>query len=549
MESIFLFNAAAYARASKDDADSSTIENQIELIQDYAKSIPDIHVVSERSDNGYSGIDFLRPSFTEMMKDIEEGKINCVIVKDLSRLGRNYIEVGELIDVIFPRCKVRLIAVNDHYDSLNPRSESDDIIIPFKNLINEQYLRDFSIKIRSHLDVKRKNGEFVAAFASYGYIRDPNDKHRLVVDEHAAEVVRGIFRMKIEGMSQQKIADRLSEIGEPSPAEYKKRNSNYTAQFQTHPRASWSAVAVGRILRNPAYIGTLIQGTQTTPNYKVKKRVVKPEEEWHITPESHEPIISRDDYETVNGLLLQDTRTSPDKNTVYPLSGMMFCGDCGNNMVRKNAGKYRYYTCATNKAVKGCTAHYFRQSKFENDVMDAIQYQIACVLDIEKSLAFIRSLPSQRRNAVKLNAQVSDREREIKSCETYKRSLYEDYKDGVITIEDYTAFSNDYTEQIEVLNQALTRLRQEIELILADDSPSHKWVEQFKQYRKVTELSRELAVNLIERIDVYEGKRISICFRYQDRLEMAHEVLNDIIPSTPSETGHHQAQVDEMGCM
>lgn len=536
MKSIFLYNAAAYSRASKDDADSSTIENQTELIHDYVKSMPDIRVVSERSDNGYSGIDFSRPSFTEMMKDIEAGRINCVIVKDLSRLGRNYIEVGELIDVIFPRYNVRLIAVNDHYDSLNPRSESDDIIIPFKNLINEQYLRDFSIKIRSNLNVKRKNGNFVAAFAPYGYRRDENNKHRMVIDEHAAEVVRDIFRMKIEGMSQQKISDRLNDIGEPSPAEYKKRDTNYTAQFQTHARASWSAVAVGRILKNPVYIGTLVQGTQTTPNYKVKKRIVKPEDEWSISPEAHEPIISVNDYETVNGLLLQDTRTSPDKNTVYPLSGMMFCGDCGNSMVRKKAGKYRYYTCATNKAGKGCAAHYFRQSEFEQHVMEAIQYQISYVLDIEKSLEYIRSMPHQQRNAVKLNAQIADREREIKSCENYKRSLYEDYKSGVITKSDYIAFNKDYSEKIETLKQAVMKLRQETELLFADKSPCHSWIEHFRQYGNVDVLSRELAVNLIGRIDVYEHRRISIHFRYQDRLETVLEILN----------GH---TCNEAGCM
>lgn len=525
MESVFLFHAAAYARASKDDADSSTIENQIELIRSFAQSMPEIRIVSERSDNGYSGIDFSRPSFTEMMKDIQVGKINCIIVKDLSRLGRNYIEVGELIDVIFPRYKVRLIAVNDNYDSQNPHSESDDIIIPFKNLINEQYLRDFSVKIRSNLNVKRKNGDFVSAFAPYGYKRDVNDKHKLVLDQHAADVVRDIFRMKMAGMSQQKIADQLVEIGEPSPAEYKKRDTNYRAQFQTNLRASWSAVAVGRILKNPVYIGTLVQGRQTTPNYKVKKRVIKPEAEWHVIPNAHEPIISREDFETVNGLFLQDTRTPPQKRTVYPLAGMMFCGDCGNNMVRKKAGKYQYYSCATNKAVKGCSAHYFQQSKLESDVMHAIQYQIACVLDTEKSLAFIHALPYLQRHAVKLNAQIADREQEIESCKKYKRSLYEDYKGGIITREDYVAFSKDYTERIMQLSGALTRLRQEYEQSFTDNAPSHRWIQYFKAYRNVEKLSRELVIHLIERIDIYEGKRITIRFRYQNRFKMAEKML------------------------
>ncbi|MDR1116957.1 MAG: recombinase family protein [Oscillospiraceae bacterium] len=532
------YNTAAYTRASKDDTDSSSIENQIELIRDYVKGVPEIRVVSERKDNGFSGATFFRPDFVKMMQDIEAGKINCVIVKDLSRLGRNYIEVGELMEVIFPRWGVRLIAINDHYDSLNPRSDSDDIIIPFKNLINEQYLRDFSIKIRSNLTVKRKNGEFVAPFAPYGYKRDETDKHRLAVDEHAAGVVQNIFRWKIEGQSQQRIADRLNEIGEPSPAEYKKRDTNYRAQFQKHVRASWSAVAASRILRNPVYIGTLIQGKETTPNYKVKKRVVKPEDEWHISEDSHEPIISKSDFEIVNGLLSQDTRTAPGKDAVYPFSGMMFCADCGNNMVRTKSDKHCYYVCATSRAKnveKKCTSHCKRQDELERDVMDAVKNQIAYVLDIEASLEFIRSLPYQKRNIAMLNSQIADRQKEIKSCEKYKRSLYEDYKSGIISKDDHTQFGSDYTERIEELRQAVERLAQETELLL-NNTGSHKWIEEFKRFRMITELSRELAVSLIERIDIYDGKRISIRFRYNDKIKTAQEILNNF-------------NFEEAGCM
>ncbi|MCL2508922.1 MAG: recombinase family protein [Oscillospiraceae bacterium] len=524
------FDTAAYARASKDDPDSSTIENQIELIREYAKNLPDVRIVSVREDNGFSGVDFIRPDFNKMMKDIEDSKINCVIVKDLSRLGRNYIEVGELMEEVFPKYNVRLIAINDNYDSLNPRTDADEIIIPFKNLINEQYLRDSSVKIRSGLNIKRKNGNFVSAFAPYGYKRDDNDKHSLVIDEHAAEVVRSIFRLKIEGMSQQKIAEWLDEIGEPSPAEYKKRETNYKAQFQTNVRASWSAVAIGRILKNPAYIGVLVQGKQTTPSYKVKRRVDKPEDEWHIIEDNHEPIISKRDFEIVNGLLGQDTRTAPKQNTVYPLSGMVYCGDCGNNMIRTKSDGKHYYICASSRGKeKCCSSHCIQNDKLERAVTEAVTRQIAFALEIEKSLSYIKSLPSQQRNIVNLSAQITDREEEIKSCERYKRSLYEDYKSGIISKEDYIEFGKDYTARITELKQAVLRLHNEAELLLGNDSSALEWLTHFTQYRNIPDFNRQFAVNLIERIDVFTRKRINIHLRYGDCLESAYEIIKGII--------------------
>jgi DNA invertase Pin-like site-specific DNA recombinase len=528
MRSIFVYNATAYVRASKDDIDSSTIENQIEMIRDYVKSIPDISIVSIKEDNGFSGVDFIRPSFNEMMKDIEAGKVNCVIIKDFSRLGRNYIEVGELVDEIFPRYKVRLISINDRYDSLNPRTDADDMIIPFKHLVDEHYLRESSKKIRSSLNAKRKNGDFVSAFAPYGYRRDGNDKNTLVIDEHAAEVVRSIFRMKIEGMSQQKIADYLNGIGEPSPAENKKKDTRYKAKFQTKARASWSAVAIGRILRNPACIGTMVQGKQTTPSYKVKRRIDKPEDEWSVVTNTHEAIINQKDFEIVNGLLGHDTRTAPKQDTVYPLSGLVYCADCGNNMIRTKSDRLYYYICASSRGKnKVCTSHCIQQKKLEASVMEAVKHQIGFALDIEKSIAYVQSLPHQQRDIIKLNEQITEREKEIKACEGYKRSLYEDYKQGIISKEDYKEFGRDYTARIEELQQAVARLREETELLLNDDGTARQWLEHFTQHKHIPEMSRQLIVSLIERIEIVEGRRISIQFRYQDKLESAWEILNN----------------------
>lgn len=206
--------AAAYLRLSIEDGDkaeSNSIGNQRELIRDFAAERPGLHLVEEYADDGYTGTNFERPGFKRMMEDIKSGKINCIIVKDLSRLGRNYIEMGKYLEQIFPMMGIRFIAINDNYDNANAESnDSDNIVVPFKNLLNDSYCRDISIKVRSQLDMKRRKGEFIGGYAIYGYCKDERNKNRLVVDEYAADVVRSIYRRKLEGMSAQAIAEQLN---------------------------------------------------------------------------------------------------------------------------------------------------------------------------------------------------------------------------------------------------------------------------------------------------------------------------------------------------
>ncbi len=199
-----VYSACIYTRLSRDDSDkeekaeSNSITNQKALIRDFLSGHPEIEIVSEHEDDGYSGVNFDRPGFNAMMDEIRSGKVNCVVVKDLSRFGRNYIEAGNYIERVFPFMNVRFIAINDGYDSAEKRSQSDSLIIPFKNLINDAYCKDISIKIRSQLEIKRKKGEYIGSFAAYGYLKDPQDKNKLIVDPFAAEVVRSIFRWKLE---------------------------------------------------------------------------------------------------------------------------------------------------------------------------------------------------------------------------------------------------------------------------------------------------------------------------------------------------------------
>lgn len=230
---------------------------------------------------------------------------------------------------------VRFIAVNDNYDSLEVDT-AHDIVMPFKNLINDSYCRDLSVKIRSHLAVKRKNGEFIGAFACYGYLKDPENKNHLVIDTYAGSVVQDIFRMKINGYSQYKIADTLNEQGILSPMEYKRSiGVHFETSFKVNTKALWSAKAVSRILTNEVYTGVLVQGKQTTPNHKVKVRQAVEEKDWIRVENAHAPLIDPCLFEIVQTLLERDTRTSPKDDSVFPLSGLLYCGDCGQPMVRK----------------------------------------------------------------------------------------------------------------------------------------------------------------------------------------------------------------------
>ena len=283
-----------------------------------------------------------------MVEDIKSGKINCIIVKDLSRLGRNYIEMGKYLEQIFPMMGIRFIAINDNYDNANTESsDSDSIVVPFKNLLNDSYCRDISIKVRSQLDIKRRKGEFIGGYAMYGYCKDERNKSRLVVDEYAADVVRSIYRRKLEGMSAKVIAEQLNSEGVLAPSEYKRLcGLNYHSGFKAGTHAKWQAIQVLRILKNEVYTGTMVQGKRQKINYKIKKIRDVEESGWIKVPNMHEAIIPQKLFDTVQEVLKLDTCASKGQQTVNLFSGMVRCGGCGQNMVRrtvsKNGKKYVY---------------------------------------------------------------------------------------------------------------------------------------------------------------------------------------------------------------
>lgn len=432
-----IYHAAIYVRLSKEDGDVSTsakaesnsISNQKDFIRNFLADKKDIRIVKEYVDDGYSGSNFDRPSFQTMMEDIKRGVIDCVVVKDLSRFGREYIDSGRYIERLFPALGVRFIAINDNYDSVTGKSQGDEIIIPFKNLINDAYCRDISIKIRSHLDVKRKNGEYIGAFVPYGYEKSDDDKHKLVIDTYAAGIVKEIFRLKLHGMSQDAIATQLNDEGVLAPMEYKQSTgSGYQTGFLQNEKSVWSSVTVRRILENEIYIGNLVQGKRTTPNHKVKQEVVKPESDWIRIEKNHEPIISDRDYEIVQRLLGMDTRISPDSDVVYNLSGIAVCADCGSPMTRKitTAGdkKYAYYICSNHKLTKQCSQHSISVSLLEDTVLEMLKLHIKNVMNLEEILDYIGTIPFQQLDVKSLEARKQKKLEEVEKCKRLKTSLY-----------------------------------------------------------------------------------------------------------------------------
>lgn len=543
-----VYHASIYLRLSKEDGDvttgskneSNSIANQKRLIMDYLKDKHDIQVVSIREDDGYSGVDFNRPGFQLMLEDVKKGIIDCIIVKDLSRFGRNYIEVGRYLEKLFPMLGVRFIAVNDNYDSMEVDT-AHDIVMPFKNLINDSYCRDLSVKIRSHLAVKRKNGEFIGAFACYGYLKDPENKNHLVIDTYAGPVVQDIFRMKINGYSQYKIADILNEQGILSPMEYKRSiGVHFETSFKVNPKALWSAKAVSRILTNEVYTGVLVQGKQTTPNHKIKVRQAVEEKDWIRVENAHAPLIDSCLFEIVQTLLERDTRTSPKADSVFPLSGLLYCGDCGQPMVRKTTTyslkgvgefqpqKYSYFVCQGQSKDKGCSWHRIREKELLDAVLQAVNHHVKNVLNTEKALKDIDTAPSVQFLIQKYENHIAKKEIELKKAEKLKVGIYEDLKDGLLDKAEYLKLKQEFDTRIEDASEAIRSLRQEISALQENHSEHYAWMDYFKEFGELQELTRWAAVITINRILVFEDNRIKIVFNFEDAFIQAQELLREL---------------------
>lgn len=529
------FLAIAYYRLSKDDGknhESDSIANQRVLIREYVKNQPNITLVDEAFDDGYTGTNYDRPGFQKVMDAVNAGTVNCVIVKDLSRLGREYVETGKYLEMVFPSMGIRFIAINDDVDSTKANS-SNDILVPVKNIMNESYCRELSKKLRRQFKIQRSNGEYLGAFASYGYRKNPEDKHKLVIDEYAAEIVRAIFVLKLRGFSQQSIADYLNAECILPPAEYKKSQGlNYKSGLKGSGKAVWRAYTVQNILTNPIYIGVLVQGKRGTPNYKIKQMRVRDEEQWCVNKDNHEAIIDEYTFESVQKVLKRDTRVAPNTDAVNPLSGLVFCADCGRSMVKRSVSrgnrKFHYYICSTNKKGDGCSSHNISIETLENTVMRAIKNQINLVVEMKQLLEEVNHSEILSVKLKRIDLLIAEKNKEIDKQKDFRMKLYEALSDGLIERDEYDAMRRRSTATIEAGEAAVKKLDAERAEIVSQNTKNLTWLEQFARYQNYAKLSREIAVAFIDKITVYEDKTVHIDFNYRDEIAHYQEILKNI---------------------
>ena len=526
-----------YIRLSKEDLlrgrdESNSVINQRRLLEQYHQThLDEFYDGTEQDvyvDDGKTGTDTDREDFQRLLSDVYSGRINCVIVKDLSRLSRNYTDAGNLIENLFVRLNVRFISLAEGVDSYRNPDSVSNIIVPITNVMNDQYCYQTSKKIRQVFDMKRRNGEFIGSYAPYGYVKDPKDKHALLVDPEAAEVVKSIFSLFLSGMNKRGITYYLNDHGVPCPTVYKKQQGlKYNApNAQSNPM--WSTITIDTILKNRVYVGDMVQGRQRVKSYKIHIQEKVPEEEWFIVENTHEAIIDRETFAKVQSLLKRDTRTAPKAKQLYLFSGFLKCADCGRAMSRiASKGIYVYYQCGTYKSLskKACTMHSIKSDRLEAGVLFAIQQQVHLAITYSELVARINAAPLKKSKSKRLEDSISTKEKELAKIMRYKQALYQDWKDGEITRNDYRHMSEDYEQQIEALTrimQTLTAEQEQLENGVDVESPC---LTAFLKYRNIDKLTREILGELIDHIKVYEGGNISVKFKYADEFRRIAEYI------------------------
>ena len=530
-----IYRVVLYLRLSSDDGDSresDSISNQRILTRGYLDGKSEFVIVREFVDDGFTGTNFDRPDFQEMMRYLEEGKADCIVCKDLSRFGRDFSGVLQYVERILPQMGIRLILVNDNYDSnfLN----HDFITLRMKSLINDIYPADTSRSVRVNLLAKMTDGQCVAAFAFYGYMKSPEDKHKLVIDPVAGAVVQDIYHLKLKGYSFSGIAEILNLRGILPPLAYKQLylGQNLKTGFQTKGKSRWEATMVRRILMDERYTGVLLQGRTTTPNHKVKRIIHKPEDEWVRVENAFEGLIDKYTFMVVANLLERDTRKSAGGMAI--LSGLVECGDCHQNMVRKSPdGRNYYYVCSTSLYDKECTSHSISEKRLIPIIKKCVQIYIAKIVELEAVLRHVqtRSVPKQKileaDKILQVLRQECDRIMKI------KKNLYESYCEGLLEEEEFKAYKKTYDEELIQKEAAIKRQQEDILNLSATMDRQQEWMKRILLYKDIEEIDRTVIVVMVKRISISADKMVSIDFWYEDEYERLRSLLENINQAQP----------------
>ena len=527
-----------YIRLSREDGNivSESVVNQDQILND---EIPGFfedglyEVVDTYIDDGTSGTtDLERRDFQRMVQDMKCGRINCVIVKNLSRAFRNSANQGHFLEEFIPLYNTRFISLyQPRIDTFLDPEVVHSLEVSITGFMNEQYAYKTSADVRRTFKHKRENGEFIGAFAPYGYAKDPEDKNSLIIDEEAAQVVRDIFSWFItEGLSKNGIAKRLNEYGILNPAAYKRsKGFHYENPHCKYNDGMWSPSTVARILQNPLYVGVMRQGRQKVISYKVHKRTSVPEDEWYIVENAVPAIIDKEVFQAAQSLHKRDTRTAPGKREVYLFSGFIRCADCGKSMVRHTSRNLVYYQCRTyqDKSRDKCAKHSIRLDILEKAVLAAVQKQIELVDSLAEMIDEINRAPVVHTESLRLNALLEQRTRELEKATKVLDDLYMDWKSGDITRDQYRRMKVRFEEQSQQLQETIAHIQGECEILAQGIDTENPYLTAFLKHRNIDSLSRGLLVELVNAIYVHEDKSIEIEFNYADQYRRIAEYIEN----------------------
>lgn len=501
-----------YLRLSREDEEnkneSESIKNQRDFLIDYTKTM-NWAIYNIYADDGYSGTNFERPGFKRLIDDIENRKVNTVITKDLSRLGRDYIQTGYYLEKYFPAMGVRFIAVNDGIDTGNPENGYNDMG-PFKSVINDMYARDISKKVRTALTTKKKNGVFIGSFAPYGYLKDPKNSGHLIIDEKTAPVVREIYKLFIEGKSLQSIAKLLSEKNIETPS-YRLANS-----LQKGVTILWSDSTVRRILTNETYIGNLTQNRSRKISYKVDKKVNLKEEDWIIIHDTHDAIIQKEDFEAAQSLLSSRQYVSKDLDRPeHLLTGLVFCGECGSSMsfIRESPGR-TYLVCSKwRRRGKngGCTSHCIREDLLEK----MIKEHLRVLFEKADTKSTVEKVLDEDSIADEYSSQLDRLTEERRLNETIQLTLYRDKVNGTISGEQYNLMNKKIIEEYKAFGTKID----DIQSKLRNARNKEQKFNRISEFLELNRLERNFLILLIGKINIQNNKKVEILFNFRNPLK------------------------------
>ena len=518
------YKAAFYIRLSIPDGDkpeSDSVVNQKRILENFISTQPDLALVESYIDDGYTGATFDRPAFLRMMADIYARKIDCVIVKDSSRFGRNASESGRYIGEIFPTLQVRYIAVNDLIDSGKSQSLATDFLnISMRGMMNEYYVAASSESIRSTLNMERRKGEFIGSFAKFGYQKDPTDRHKLVIDEPAAAVVRLIYQLYLSGVGIRGIVRYLNEHGIPNPSTYKRMQGMNFRSRAVGESSLWSDKTVRRTLQDEMYIGTMVQGKAQKINYKSKSIRACAPDEWIRVENTHAPIIGKEDFERVQKMLQTGVKGAVQSGNIDLFAGLLKCADCGHALIKKtncNPDKtYVYYRCSTHcKCKTVCAAHTIRYERLYNCVLYCIQQMVDAAVNADEVLKEMREARSAEADSL-LERQLEQQRKELDKVMNLLADLYPDLKEGVINADQYRINKEKYELVQKDLTQSIRKLEESLGHTETDSAATNDFIEHFKRHGNIKSLTRPLLTELIDRIVVHKDGTLDIAFNFCD---------------------------------